>query len=255
MRLLLTMMTLGCLFLSCNKTQKIEDLSYTFLERHGYYIDSYNGIFIHRLNESDAIMDGYYVISNEFGKAEEFNVDNGILNGESLAFHSNNEIYSKTNYVNGKRQGEYRSYYPSGKLQKKTFYSNDILVGPTEEFFESGQLQTLSKIEDGHIVESTSYDIIGTIVSQSFEQDNRTHQQKIQNGKIAVEEITSNYDDYNAIKFFDQNGDLEIFIRMKTENDERFIIELDDKGDEIKRVNIKKNPEAALKYTSYFTRQ
>jgi len=57
-------------------------------------IDSYNGISVYRLEGTRDIMDGYHVIGNEYGKAEEFKVINGILNGPNITHSNDNRIYS-----------------------------------------------------------------------------------------------------------------------------------------------------------------
>lgn len=239
---------------SCKEVKKENPDAFIFMPQASYTIDSYNGVAIHRLEDNGEIMNGYYVIGNDFGKFEEFNVIDGILNGVSLTFHDNNEIYSKTNYVHGKKHGEDFTNYRSGKLQKRSNYSNGTLVGTTQYFYESGQLQTESKIENELVVESATYDIIGNIVSQQFIENSRTITQNIQHGKITFENIESNYDAFNATKFYDSDGHLELFIRMYDDGSDKYLIELDENENEIKRINIKKNPNEFLKYRSFFKR-
>ncbi|WP_298755816.1 hypothetical protein [uncultured Psychroserpens sp.] len=239
---------------SCQQEKKEDTESFIFLERHGYIVDSYNGVSVYRLADTGKIMHGYYVISNEYGKSEEFNVSEGILDGVNITFHDNNEMYSKTFYNKGRRHGEDLTYYQSGKLQKKTIYKNNILVGPQTHYFESGQIQTESKIKDEKVVESTSYDIIGNIVSQRFIKDGRTITQSIKNGIVISEHIDSNYDDFDAMKFYNSKGEVEMFLRMYDNGNTRFLIELDENENEIKRINIKENPQKILEYQQYLSR-
>lgn len=236
---------------SCKEVKAVDPDAFIFLPEASYTIDSYNGVAVHRLEGSGKVMNGYYVIGNDFGKFEEFNVIDGILNGVSLTFHNNNEIYSKTNYVRGKKHGEESTYYRSGKLQKKSNYVNGVIVDKTQWFYETGQLQTESKIENELEIESTTYDILGNIVSQRFIEDSRTITQTIQNGKITSENIESNYDSFSAIKFYDSDGNMEVFIRMYDDGTDQFLIELDENENEIKRIDVKKNPKEALKYRSF----
>ena len=238
------------LIFNCGKNGRKNDDSFILIKRGSYEINSLNGYNIYTKDKK--IMDGYYVVGNELSKWEEFEVNNGILNGDYIIFHANGEIFSHTIYKNGKKNGEEKMYYPSGKLKSVSTYSNDILYGTSKTYFESGQLQSLSKIENGKPLTSETYDIIGNIVSQTFVKDGRTISQHINNGKVVFENISSNYDNFEAVRFFNDDGSLKIYLRMLTEGDNAYIIELDENENEIKRINVKANPQKVLEYQKYF---
>ncbi|WP_053990518.1 toxin-antitoxin system YwqK family antitoxin [Mangrovimonas sp. TPBH4] len=235
-----------------NCKQKEPTDAFTFIDRNDYVIDSYNGLFVYKLSKSKQLMDGYYVVGNKVQKWEEFNVKEGLLNGDYLIFHNNGEIFSHSKYSNGKKHGIEKTYYPSGALKKETPYSNDLQYGTIKTYYESGQLETEATKEKGEIIESVTYDIIGNITRQLFIRDGRTITQDIRNGKVFFESISSNYDNFEAVKLYNDDGSLKVFLRMLDEGDEHYLIELDEKGNEVKRIDLKENPQEILKYQEYF---
>jgi antitoxin component YwqK of YwqJK toxin-antitoxin module len=239
---------------ACQKSTKKEVEDFIFLEDSNYMIDSYNGISVFRLGKTKEVMNGYYVVGNDFGKSEEFKVINGILNGPNITYSNDNRIYSKSNYINGRKHGEELIYYPSGKLKKKTKYNKGILVGMQIVYFESGQIRSESKTKNDKVIESTSYDIVGNINSQTFIKDSRTITQQINNGKITYEHIDSNYDNFDAMKFYNDEGELEKFLQMYDNGTDKFIIELDANEKEIQRIDIKNEPKKMFEYQEYFRR-
>jgi hypothetical protein len=62
------------MFFNCKEATKEKERSFTFIDRGDYVIN--------RDFETNQLMDGYYVIGNELSKWEEFNLKNGVLNGE-----------------------------------------------------------------------------------------------------------------------------------------------------------------------------
>ncbi len=245
--------TILCVFFNCKNPSEEKDTSFTLIERGDYVIDSYGDIIIYRENETNKVMDGYYVIEKELSKWEEFNLKDGVLNGDYLIYHSNGEIYTHSKYMNGKLNGEEKVYYTSGKLQKLKTYKNDQLYGKAIDYFESGQIEKESIVKKGEVIESVSYDIVGTIVSQMFIREGRTINQKIVGGKIHSEQISSNYDNFEAVKFFNQDGSLKAYLRMFRDGDTGYLIELDKDENEIKRIDVKANPKEAMEYVKYFT--
>lgn len=243
-----TLFLLGC---KSSEKDKSED-SFTFIGRNAYTINYYNGLEYYRLNETQKFMDGYYVVGDKMSKWEEFEFKEGLLNGDYIVFHPNGEIFSHTLYANGKKHGDELLYYPDGVLNSKKTYQNDVLVGSTYSYFQSGNVQSESKIEDGESIETQYFDLLGNIVSQRFIKDSRTITQKIVEGKIYSEMVSSNYDDYETIKFFNDDGSTKIYLQRKEEKESFYIIELDENGDEILKVDVKANPDAAMKYYPYF---
>ena len=239
------------LLFNCKDKSNNESESFILIPKNSYSTSSYNGIQIFKLTEDKKTMNGYYVIGDKFTKWEEFNVKEGILNGDYIVFHQNGEKFSHSQYSNGKLHGSDSLYYLSGKPKTVKSYSNGVLYGETFEYFESGQLKSVSKIENEKPIESTSYNIIGEIESQMFIKEGKRINQKIINGKLLSEQISSTYDNFEAMKFYNEDGSLGVYLRMLSEGDKHYLIELDENNNEIKRIDVKANPEAVMKYQEY----
>ncbi|WP_298237308.1 hypothetical protein [uncultured Algibacter sp.] len=245
---------LGCLIIvssSCKQEPKDKASEFELLPRNSYYVDSYNDIGIYRFNDSNKVMDGYYVIGNKTSKWEEFSVKEGVLNGDYIIFHSNGEIFSHSQYLNGKLHGKEKMYSLSGKLKSLKTYKQGVPYGKKITYFESGEIQSESMYENEQIIESTSYNIIGEIVSQMFIKEGRKITQQIKSGKVYSEQISSTYDDFEAMKFYNEDGSLNVYLRMLEDDDNSFLIELNENGEEIKRIDVKANPQEAMKYFQY----
>ena len=236
------------LFLDCKNTTVKDNDAFIVLKQSSYTTSSINGITVYRLNERGRLMNGYYVIYNELSKWEEFRIENGILNGDYITFHPNGNLSSSSSYSQGQLHGEDRYYFPSGKLQRILNFTNGKRTGEIIRYFESGQIRGKSKLKNEEVIESVTFDIIGNIESQSFIKDSRTITQIITNGKVHKETISSNYDDYEAIKLYNEDGSIKHFFRMLNQDEAPIIVELDAEGNELKRINLKDNPQEGMKY-------
>lgn len=240
------------LCVSINCKEEPTELPFKLVVRNSYFIDSYHGISIYRDNTTQKPMNGHFLVGNKLKKWEEFKVIDGVLNGDYIVFHDNGEMFSSSSYLNGKLNGDDKSFYFSGALKHVDTYKNGVRYGKSISYFESGQIQNESKIEGEKVVESTSYDIIGNIISQMFITNGKTITQNIKNGLVFSEQISSNYDHFEALKFYNDDGSLKIFLQMLDQGDDHFLLELNEKGQEIKRVDMRINPQEFLKYQPYF---
>ncbi|WP_248724475.1 hypothetical protein [Seonamhaeicola sp. ML3] len=85
-----------------------------------------------------------------------------------------------------------------------------------------------------------------------FIKDGRTITQTIRGGKVLMEQISSNYDSFEAMKLYNEDGSLKVYPRMiEDEEDGSYLIELDENENEIKRIDVKANPQEAMKYFQY----
>lgn len=236
------------LLCTCKKT---DESSFNLIPKNSYSTDSYNGISIYRDNETRKLMDGYYIVGNKVSKWEEFNVKDGILNGDYIIFHNNGNIFSESKYLKGKLHGEEKTYSLSGVLSKVRNFSHGILYGKDLNYFENGQIKSESKIKDEKTIESITYNIIGEIESQMFIEDGRKITQKIKGGKVIVEQISSTYDSFEAMKFYNEDGSLKVYLQMLEDGNKSYLIELDENGNKMKRIDVKANPQEAMKYFQY----
>ncbi|MBD0823252.1 hypothetical protein ICJ85_04395 [Aestuariibaculum marinum] len=246
---LITLLILSSLT-NCKNTPSESD--FKLIGRSDYYVDAYDGISYYRNSETHEFLDGYFVVGNKISKWEEFNTIKGILNGENIVFHNNGNIFSKTEYKNGRRHGEERLYSPSGNLTTLNHYRNDVKYGKSYLYFENGDIQTELKIKNGNVIESITYNSIGEMVAQMFIEDGKKITQHLKNGILFSEQISSTYDNFEATKLYNEDGSLKLFIQMKTQGDEAFIIERDENGKELKRINVKENPQEVMKYQMLF---
>ncbi|WP_248724474.1 hypothetical protein [Seonamhaeicola sp. ML3] len=122
---------LSCIlcFSSCKNTNENKDMSFTLKGRNSYFVDSHNGISVYRDNDTRKPLNGYYVIANESTKWEEFDVDNGVLNGDYIIYHNNGNKFSEAKYVKGKLHVEEKTYSLTGALSKVSNYSHGVLYG------------------------------------------------------------------------------------------------------------------------------
>jgi antitoxin component YwqK of YwqJK toxin-antitoxin module len=247
------LITLSLILFGCKSEKETsKDDSFTFIERNSYLVDSYNGLDYYRLAETTKLMDGYYVVGDETKKWEEFECKKGVLNGDYIVFHENGEIFSFSKYANGKLNGEELRYDPLGNLTKKSMYKNGVLVDSQFTYFDTGKVESEIKYENGQKVETLYYNMLGHIVSQSYIKNSRTITQRLKDGKLYSEMVSSNYDDYETIKFFNEDGSTKAYLRKIEERDSLFIVELNDDGKEIKRVNVQSNPVEAAQYSKLF---
>ncbi|WP_170180966.1 toxin-antitoxin system YwqK family antitoxin [Hyunsoonleella aestuarii] len=244
-------LTLIWVISACKEKANKDSSSFELLPRNSYFVDSYNGIGVYRLNETKEVMDGYYVIGNKTSKWEEFSVKEGVLNGDYIVFHSNGEIFSHSQYQNGKLHGNEKIYSLSGKIKTHKTYNQGLLYGKSIGYFENGQISSESTIKNEEIIESISYNQIGEIDSQMFIKDGRKITQYVKGGKVFSEQISSTYDDFEAMKFYYEDGSLNVYLRMLDDGEKSFLIELNENGDEIKRIDVKANPQETMKYFQY----
>ncbi|RED50605.1 hypothetical protein [Seonamhaeicola aphaedonensis] len=66
-----------------------------------------------------------------------------------------------------------------------------------------------------------------------------------------MEQISSNYDSFEAMKLYNEDGSLKFYLRMLEDGDNNYLIELDENEDELKRIDVKANPQEAMKYFQY----
>ncbi len=232
---------------SCKQGKNKDGDSFTLIGKDDYYIE-YSTLEIYREVKTKTPLNGYYVIGNKTTKWEEFNVEKGLLNGEYLFYHPNGNVSIKSNYVKGRIQGEEIYYYPNGAIQQKHTYVNQVIHGEKIHYYEGGQIKSKAVFENGKSDNHTGYDLVGNITSQTFVKDGLSINQVIKKGKVFSENISSTYDDYEAMKFYNVDGSLKHHLRMLEENGVPIIIELDENGNEKKRINLKENSQEALKY-------
>jgi antitoxin component YwqK of YwqJK toxin-antitoxin module len=72
------------------------------------------------------------VIDTVSNKIIEYDVINGIKNGEFIIYFSNHELEIYGTTENNKNEGKWSYFYPNGKLESEGFFKNDF---PHEKWF------------------------------------------------------------------------------------------------------------------------
>ena len=245
---LLLFLLLPLSVLTCKNTEETSEDDFILIPRGSYFRGSVNGISVYRDAKTRNIMNGYYVVEEDFQKWEEFEVKNGILNGDYKIYHSNGNIYAHGIYKNGKLHGKSKTYYPGGELKSVEHFANGKHYGKKITFYENGSLKKESQFNDEEVVESVTYDAIGGIQEQMFIKNGRAITQHIQSGIVFMENISSTYDNFEAIKYYNTDGSLKAFVRMLEDGDKSFMIELDENENEINRIDVKAHPMQARKF-------
>ena len=237
-----SLLFLGILSLSaCQEEIKESSDSVTYIERNGYYTTQQGGHTVYRLNEKGRLMDGRYVVGNEKNKWEEFEVKQGVLNGGYMTYHPNGNRSDFNHYKDGVLNGPAKTFFLSGKLQDSSYYKNNVKVGEITKFYESGEIKAVTKLADGKPNGTVRYDEAGTKIGEQYAEGGYMVDKSFKDGKVTKETISSEYDDFEAIKLYDDTGAMTHYFRMVEGNDKLEMIFLDENKKEVKRYNSKQH--------------
>ncbi len=238
---------------SCNNKAKKDHSEPNYIPRNWYFVDSYNGVKVYRDNISREPLDGYFIVGDEMTKWEEFHIKEGLLYGDYVFYHQNGQKFMHSTYNNGKLHGEERTYFPSGKIKKLSTYTNGILNGKVVSYFENGKVLSESQLKDNKPVTSITYNDAGEVESKMFIEDGKSITQSLKNGKVFKEQITSTYDSFKGVKFYNDDNSMKIYLQMIDEGQDTYLVELNEEGQEIKRINFADNPKEISKYRKYIS--
>ncbi len=251
-----TYVLLFCVLLSlfsCNDKGRKNNNEPTFIPRNSYFVDSYDGIKVYRDNIYRKPMDGYFIVGDKTTKWEEFHIQDGLLYGDYIFYHQSGEKFMHSTYNKGKLHGEEKTYFLSGKLKKVSNYKNGVLNGKTISYFENGQIISESEFKENQPITSITYNDAGEIESKMFIKDGKSITQSIKNDRVFKEQISSNYDDFEGVKFYNDDNTMKIYLQMVDEGEDTYLVELNEEGKEIKRVNLATNPREVSKYRKYIS--
>ena len=109
--------------------------------------------------------------SKVLDKVIEYEVKDGIKNGEFILYFPNGKIEMKGNIVNDKNQGEWKYYLPDGTLQTVGFFKDDVPDSIWTWYYQSGKVFEVGIFDKGvRKDEWKTFDENGTLrVSRIFE--------------------------------------------------------------------------------------
>jgi antitoxin component YwqK of YwqJK toxin-antitoxin module len=76
-----------------------------------------------------SLFTGTYAQYEGSNKIAELSIDNGVLNGAALYFHTNGRLKEEGKYVNGQRSGKWTQYNELGKVTTVANFVNDAKHG------------------------------------------------------------------------------------------------------------------------------
>lgn len=130
----------------------------------------------------------------------------GVLNGCSLYFHPNGQVWKRVPFNHGQIHGTYEIYLENGDLLQTTEYTNGIKNGVSRRFWCKDKLSTEEFYSEGLLKTAQYFDLQGKPVASitdgyglraTFGRETISELQQFKNG---VQE--------GEVKVFDQNGRL-----------------------------------------------
>lgn len=143
----------------------------------------------------------------------EISYTKGVLEDESLYYHTNGKIHKKVPFSQGKIHGTLEIYHPDGKLFQKIQYEDDKKTGPLYGYWPNGKLAAqetykLDRLMEGKYFDKNEKEIAGVKngkgVRAIFNENRLLSLNEINNGIVEGE-----------IKEFDKNGSLTSSYRIK----------------------------------------
>ena len=131
-------------------------VSYSYNDKNGQLLP-----YIPVINETVQIKTLY----SNGGKAYEYGIKNGCLEGKYLVYYTNGSLCSEENFKNNEFEGKVIRYSVAGKIIEEANYSFDELNGDYKLYHENGKLKLQSKYICGtESGVSTEYDTNGKVV-------------------------------------------------------------------------------------------
>lgn len=120
---------------------------------------------------SDGVPNGIYKFYSEKGfLMEELKLVKGVRQGMQKTFFESGQVQMEQNYENGVPQGLSKEYYENGTLKSESNLTGEPweYSGYTNTFYEDGKRHTESKISNGEILSSITYDKEGRVSSEHY---------------------------------------------------------------------------------------
>lgn len=168
--LLITIVFISFLYISCEQEKKTDIEQPLVLKDGLLYKDSTSTIPFTGRHKSK-VMD----------KVIEYEVKDGIKNGDFILYYPNGKIEMRGKIVNDKNEGEWKYFLPDGTLQTAGIFINDVpestwtwyyqdgkifeqgnfkkgvRTGEWKTFDQNGKLRVLRKFENGEVKDSTVF--------------------------------------------------------------------------------------------------
>ncbi len=148
-------------------TEKKDDFSSIL---NGQKTDYYpNGKVARKYTVKDGLPNGYVKSYSDSGNlVMEQNFVDGIPNGRCVTYYSSGQVESESSFVDGLPQGMRKEYYINGNIKKELDCTGEMdnLSCMSKVYYENGGLRSMSKIANGELLSSVTYDDQGRITSE-----------------------------------------------------------------------------------------
>lgn len=181
-------------------------------------------------NNDNTKMTGHYLVKSDSLTSEEFNVNNGLLNGLHKSYYPDGSLANTILYKEGKKNGEDIFYYNSGDVKRKSEFLENELTGKSIEYREDGSIYMEIEKENG-----------------------KSHSKFFDHGKLIQEEYDIDYNNrtLGVSKVYDPSGDLKLslgfimvdntmkddILYILNEND-KVVDSIDPKKDKMKAIQL-----------------
>ncbi|MEP0861646.1 MAG: toxin-antitoxin system YwqK family antitoxin [Ignavibacterium sp.] len=151
---------ISLLFFSCEQAKK-SDIEQPLVLKNGLlYKDSTATIPFTGRHKSKVI-----------DKVIEYEVKDGIKNGDFILYYPNGKVEMKGKILNDKNEGEWKYYLPDGTLQTVGIFVNDVPESTWTWYYQDGKIFEQGNFKNGiRIGEWKTFDQYGKLrVSRKFE--------------------------------------------------------------------------------------
>jgi antitoxin component YwqK of YwqJK toxin-antitoxin module len=134
----LSVLYLSVSLTSCTKKEK-NDFQQPLVQRDGLlYKDSTSTVPFTGRNKSRVL-----------DKVIEYEVKDGIKNGEFILYFLNGKIEMKGKIINDKNEGEWKYYLPDGTLQTVGYFVNDFPDSTWTWYYQNGKIFEVGNFKNG----------------------------------------------------------------------------------------------------------
>lgn len=211
-----------------NEVKKMKIQTITPNDYH-YVLDSKNRRgFVDQKNQP---MTGHYIVVKDSLPIEEFELEDGYLNGEYLFYNLTGTIVSRESYINSIKHGMQYTYHNSGDVASEVNFSHGVRDGDEVHYAPNHDI-TFRKTTQAGVEYAYRYEN-GKLITAEFDK----------NFDGAIFEMFVKYDHFENVEI--------IFGKLKDEAGRAFNV-YDRDYNLIERIDPEINPERAFYYAQYF---
>jgi len=122
-------------------------------------------------NLQGELFNGTYEQYEGSTKVAQLTVENGLLSGAALYFHTNGQLKEEGAYTNGKRSGNWTEYSVLGKVRSIASFKNDAKHGKWMVWDDNGNKRfEMYYLDNKKVGTWKMWDAEGNLTTKTFEQ-------------------------------------------------------------------------------------